>query len=102
MDWGIYQLDTVIDRKDIHGKHFLSLVHFGDHALHHLFPTLDHGILPELYPILFKTMDDFEAEFYSYPWLKLIRGQFQQLARIEPMTRCSYQRSKYYKMESHK
>lgn len=97
MDWGIFQLDTIIDRQDIRGSHFLSLVHFGDHGLHHLFPTLDEGILPELYPILFDTMHEFKAEFLTYPWWKLIRGQFQQLTRTEPMDKCSFKRSKYSK-----
>lgn len=97
LDWGIYQIDTCIDRKDIRGNHLLGLIHFGDHCLHHLFPTLEHGALTELYPILFQTMHEFEMEFITYPWWKLICGQFQQLARTEPMNKCSYQRSKYYK-----
>ncbi|GBP98303.1 Cytochrome b5-related protein [Eumeta japonica] len=41
-DWGLYQLDTVIDRSDIKKSQFMVLTHYGDHALHHLFPTLDH------------------------------------------------------------
>lgn len=57
------------------------MANFGDHALHHLFPTLDHGILPHLYDILFETLNDFEIELGCYPYLETIRGNFAQLAR---------------------
>lgn len=63
----------------------LSLSNFGDHALHHLFPTLDHGLLPELYDIFFKTLLEFEAECQCYQWFfETIKGQFKQLSRTTP------------------
>ncbi|KAF5293579.1 hypothetical protein FQA39_LY03064 [Lamprigera yunnana] len=62
MDWGINQLDTVYDRKEFIGRHFLSLVTFGDHALHHLFPTLDHGYIIHLYPLLMETLKEFNIK----------------------------------------
>lgn len=83
LDWGIYQLDTVMDRIDLKGSQFLVQTHFGEHALHHLFPTLDHGILPQLNDILVKTCKDFEAELKECSWLHHIIGQHIQLARIE-------------------
>lgn len=84
MDWGIYSMDTISDNTDLRKHHFLSLTHFGHHALHHLFPTLDHGILPQLYPILFKTMAEFEVDLEAYPWYHHVYGQFRQLARTQP------------------
>ncbi|CAD7085894.1 unnamed protein product [Hermetia illucens] len=83
-DWGLYQMDTIIDRRDLKGSQFLVLTHFGDHTLHHLFPTLDHGILPHLYPILYQTIEDFEGQLRECSWLHHIIGQFKQLARITP------------------
>lgn len=83
-DWGLYQIDTIIDRGDVKGSQFLVLTHFGEHILHHLFPTLDHGILPQLNPILFKTMEDFEGEMRETTWFHHIIGQLRQLARITP------------------
>lgn len=74
-------MDTVVDRADIRGNPILVMSNFGDHALHHLFPTLDHGILPNLYDILFETLDEFEMELGCYPYLETIRGNFAQLAR---------------------
>lgn len=84
LDWGIYTLDTVMDNTDLRKHHFLALTHFGHHALHHLFPTIDHGILPRLYPVLFKTMNEFEVELDEYPWYHHVYGQFRQLTRVEP------------------
>lgn len=55
-DWGISQLDAVMERKEITGSPFLVLTNFGDHALHHLFPTLDHSTLEMLYPTFKKVM----------------------------------------------
>jgi len=85
MDWGLYSIDTTVDREDLRGNKFLALANFGDHALHHLFPTLDHGILPELYGILFETLMEFDAECRAYPWFTIIQGQFKQLVRDQPM-----------------
>lgn len=53
-DWGISQLDAVMERKEISGSLFLVLTNFGDHALHHMFPTLDHSTLEHLYPVFKK------------------------------------------------
>ncbi|XP_037928359.1 cytochrome b5-related protein [Teleopsis dalmanni] len=82
-DWGLFQVDTIIDRGDLKRSQFLVLTHFGDHILHHLFPTLDHGLLPQLYPILYKTLDEFKAELRECNHLEHIIGQHQQLLRIK-------------------
>lgn len=83
-DWGLYTLDTVIDNSALRKSHFLALTNFGHHALHHLLPTLDHGILPQLYPVLYQTMHEFDTELEEFPWFFHICGQLKQLARIEP------------------
>ncbi|KAI8118036.1 Cytochrome b5-related protein [Lucilia cuprina] len=82
-DWGLYQVDTIIDRGDLKGSQFLVLTHFGDHVLHHLFPTLDHGILPQLYPVLYETLEEFKCELREINHLEHIIGQHKQLLRIE-------------------
>lgn len=84
MDWGIFQLDAVMDRKDITGSPFLVLTNFGDHALHHLFPTIDHGKLDYLYPVFLKTCEEFGVEWRVSSQLELTKGQYLQLARVEP------------------
>ena len=83
MDWGIYSLDTIIDNSDFCKNDFLALTHFGHHAMHHLFPTIDHAVLPQLYPVLYDTLKDFEVELLAYPWSAHIYSQMKQLARIK-------------------
>lgn len=94
LDWGLYQLDTVTDRSDIKGSQFMVLTNFGDHALHHLFPTLDHGILPQFYPILTKTLEDFREELRECTFLEQIIGQNKQLLRTEANPVAPYQKNK--------
>lgn len=84
MDWGLYTLDSIADNLDLRKVSFLGLVSFGHHAMHHLFPTIDHGLLPELYPILYKTMDEYDTHLEEFPWLLEFAGQFKQLARVKP------------------
>lgn len=84
-DWGLYTIDTIMDRQDLRGNALMAMANFGDHALHHLFPTLDNGILPQLYDMLFETLFEFEAECKCYPWFEIIKGQFQQLSRTETL-----------------
>ncbi|XP_058823711.1 cytochrome b5-related protein-like [Topomyia yanbarensis] len=86
IDFGIYQIATVIDRSDIKGSQFQVLTSFGHHCLHHLFPTMDHGLLSQLYPVFFETCAEFQLEYRECPWWRMIIGQYQQLARIDPIT----------------
>lgn len=83
LDFGIFQMDSVIDRKDVKGNQFMVMTNFGEHTLHHLFPTLDHGLLPQLNSIFLETCNEFKIELREYPWYKLIIGQFQQLTRTK-------------------
>ncbi|CRL02068.1 CLUMA_CG015162, isoform A [Clunio marinus] len=83
MDFGIYQLDTVVDRKDVKVSQFLVLTHLGEHTLHHFFPTLDHGILPQLNDVFMKTCKEFDTELREFSWYKLLIGHHNQLARNE-------------------
>lgn len=82
-----------MERQELKGNKLLALTHFGDHALHHLFPTLDHAILSELYDILFETLLEFEAELQCYSWFfETIQGQFKQMARTKPMELSSHEK----------
>ncbi|KAI4456667.1 cytochrome b5-related protein-related [Holotrichia oblita] len=87
MDWGLHQMDSVRDRLEITGSHFLVLTTFGDHTLHHLFPTIDHGRLNYLYPIFHEVCAHFGMEMKMSTQIDLTVGQFQQLSKIEPTKR---------------
>jgi hypothetical protein len=62
---------------------------YGNHILHHLFPTLDHGILDIIRPIFKETCLDFKlpAEWAQsqspYNQWDLVVGVIQQLARTQ-------------------
>ncbi|XP_075972014.1 cytochrome b5-related protein-like [Anticarsia gemmatalis] len=84
LDWGLHQLDTIVERIDYAGKHFKSLTRFGDHALHHLFPTLDHAELKYLYPILFEHCEKFESQLKTHTFYEALISMSKQLARKEP------------------
>nr|XP_018906533.1 PREDICTED: cytochrome b5-related protein-like [Bemisia tabaci] len=83
-DWGLQQLDAVVDRKEISGSLPLTLFTFGDHTLHHLFPALDHAVLEHLHPTFEKVCAQFNVHHEATPYWTLIKGQFQQLARTTP------------------
>nr|CAD7405177.1 unnamed protein product [Timema poppensis] len=83
-DWGLGQLDTLRDRPDIQSNLFLALTQFGHHALHHLFPTVDHSRLEKLYPIMMETCKEFGIEYEEKSIWDMLSGQFQQLARTTP------------------
>ena len=63
---------------------------YGNHILHHLFPTLDHGLLDSIRPVFEDTCRDFDLPeaIYQYPnphsqW-DLFVGMLQQMARVLP------------------
>lgn len=80
-DFGLLQLSAVRDRIDINGNFFLVMITFGDHSLHHLFPTIDHRRLPALYPTFLKTCEEFGVEFKLFTAGQMFTGMYQQLAR---------------------
>lgn len=86
MDFGIFQLDTVVDRKDVKISQFLVLTHLGEHTLHHFFPTLDHGLLPQLNDVFVQTCKEFDTELREFSWYKLLIGHHEQLARTNTLT----------------
>ena len=64
IDWGLFQLAAVGDRPDIDATSLLSTVCFGRHALHHLFPTVDHSKLNYLLPALRMTCKQFGVTYF--------------------------------------
>ncbi|CRK88700.1 CLUMA_CG002379, isoform A [Clunio marinus] len=83
LDFGVYQLAATIDKVEVKNSLFLTLTTFGQHILHHFFPSLDHSLLPQLTEMFYETCQEFENEFREFPWWELIKGQYIQLARTE-------------------
>lgn len=84
LDFGIYQLAATIDRIGAQHNLFISLTHFGNHVMHHLFPSLDHCLLTQLKGTLVDTCKEFEHELRELSLWDAMVGQFQQLSRTKP------------------
>lgn len=84
LDFGMFQMGATVDRIEGSKTQFMILTMFGEHTLHHLFPTLDQGLLPQLHEVLMQTCKEFEVELRKFSWFHLFIGQFKELARSEP------------------
>jgi fatty acid desaturase len=85
LDFGIYQLGAVFDRTETNSNLIMTLAHFGHHSLHHMFPSLDHSLLPQLQDTFFDTCMEFDVELKKFSFLDGFVGYFQQLSRTETM-----------------
>jgi hypothetical protein len=83
LDFGLYQLATTVDRIEPNSNLFMSLTFFGDHSLHHLFPVLDHALLPFLEKEFLETCMEFQIELRKFTFFESVVEQFKQLARTE-------------------
>ena len=82
-DWGLSQLDTV---REVEKSNLLLLsTTFGNHLLHHLFPTIDHSKLAALYPALRETLEE-EGEIYEFKGAAdMVLGMHKQIVRTTPL-----------------
>ncbi|KAF2360549.1 Fatty acid desaturase domain [Trinorchestia longiramus] len=83
-DWGLCQLDAVRDKVEATGSLFLVAISFGDHTLHHLFPTVDHSKLPHLYPAFLEVCKKFDVNFSFMTQKNLMWGMYTQLCSSHP------------------
>jgi fatty acid desaturase len=83
LDFGVFQIKAIVDRQETEGNIFTVLGYYGLHALHHLFPTLDHAVLPKLLDIFNDTCKEFSVESKTTTIMGAMARQFEQLARSE-------------------
>lgn len=84
LDFGEFQLSTTVDRSEANASTFSSLALHGDQVLHHLFPTLDSSILPQLRETLRQTCKEFDIDLRpETTMLQATLGHFKQLYRTE-------------------
>nr|XP_021200684.2 cytochrome b5-related protein [Helicoverpa armigera] len=86
-DWGMHQVEALLDRKDINGNVFLVMTLFGDHTLHHMFPTLDHSLLKYLHPTFIDLCKKYQANYRVSTQFKMVLGQIQETMRTEFKTK---------------
>lgn len=63
VDWGIFQIISVARFEAIDNNLLLTSTSFGNHALHHLLPTVDHSKLPLVQDVYVKTCKEFGIDF---------------------------------------
>lgn len=84
IDWGMHELEAVMDRNDINDNFFKVMTFFGDHALHHLFPTLDHALLSHLYPVFLKHCEEFRANYRLTSQFDFFIAQLKMAVKENP------------------
>lgn len=83
LDFGVFQVKAIKDRREIGDSLFRGMAYYGLHCLHHLFPTLDHSILPHLQDDFYKTCQEFNISFKRTNIIRAMIDQFKQLDRKE-------------------
>lgn len=83
LDFGMFQLAATVDRKESNSNLMMSLISFGHHSFHHLFPSLDHSLLPQLKETFLETCKEFDVEFQKFTFLQAVVAQYLQLGRTE-------------------
>jgi fatty acid desaturase len=83
LDFGLYQIGATIDRIEANSNTFTAISFFGYHTLHHMFPTIDNALLPQLYAEFLETCKEFEVKIEKITSIQGIVEQFKQLSRTE-------------------
>lgn len=79
------QLDAIQERSDAWQKNlFVTLVTFGEHSLHHLFPTICISKMKYIKPIYLETLKEFNEELPTLTQLECFTAFYKQIQRTEP------------------
>lgn len=93
------QLDATKAKTDWYHKPLISvLTTFGEHPMHHLFPTVCHSKLKYIKPIVLETLQEFSEGFPEMTQWELFIGTHLQMARTKPNPVSVY-RTKFQKSE---
>jgi len=84
MDWGVHQLDTGYDVTGKSDNFIMKMTTFGDHRLHHLFPTVDQSKLCHLYPVVEETCKEFGVPFETKSAWDMFCGHFSVMWKSTP------------------
>ena len=71
---------------EVNGPLYFRATMFGDHTLHHLLPSVDSSKLPQLYPALLKTCQEFGIPYTEYTFTEMFVGLYRQIMNKTPNT----------------
>ncbi|XP_070507650.1 cytochrome b5-related protein-like [Chironomus tepperi] len=83
LDFAIHQMAATIDRLEANSNLFMILTHYGEHILHHFFPSLDHAILYHFRDELIETCTEFKEELRQITLFEATIEQYKQQARTK-------------------
>jgi fatty acid desaturase len=72
-----------MERIEVQPYIFLVAISFGDHTLHHLFPTIDHSKLPLIHDIFHQTLKEFNVRFNVNSIGGMAFGMIRQIGRTK-------------------
>lgn len=61
----------------------MAQTHYGNHTMHHMFPTIDNVFLPQLYDILIETCNELKNEINGIAMWDGLKEQIKQMSRTE-------------------
>jgi fatty acid desaturase len=76
-------MQTAIERSGAKANLFMTLTTFGEHILHHMFPSIDHALLTQLNEVFLETCSEFKEEIKECSIFSAFWGQLKQLKRTE-------------------
>ena len=80
-DFGYHQVKIVYERDLAKSNLFISLTTFGNHLMHHIFPTLDHAFLPHMSEAFLETCKEFNVDIKNCTMWEGFVGHLKQLKR---------------------
>lgn len=86
LDFAIHQMAATVDRHEANSNLFMILTHYGNHILHHFFPSLDHAVLYNFHDELIETCSEFKEELRKISLFEATIEQYKQQARTKKFT----------------
>jgi hypothetical protein len=95
-DFGLCQVDASKSKTDWYHQSTLAIMTtFGDHPMHHLFPTVDVSKQHHIKKIVLDTLREFGELYPEMDQWELFKGSHKQMARTETHKIDVYKSRKY-------
>lgn len=83
LDFAYHQMAATIERREANSNLFMIMTHYGEHILHHFFPSLDHSVLYHFHDELMDTCVEFKEELKKISLLEATIEQYKHQARTK-------------------
>lgn len=83
LDFAIHQMAATVERHEVNSNLFMALTYYGEHVLHHFFPTLDHSVLHNFHDELMETCEEFKEDLKRISMVNAAIEQVKHHARTK-------------------